>query len=69
VNQPMSSGWRVWFAFETRPGITNTSAQDRSAHWHVLADSCRGSDGKIDAVEFDRWLTCFIEHAHLWGNA
>ncbi len=65
----MSNGWRVWFAFEARPGVTNTSEQDRSEHWKGLAKACRGSDGKIDAVEFDYWLTCFIEHAHLWGQA
>jgi len=63
------NGWRVWFAFEVKPGITITSTQDKSEHWRRLADGCRGSNGKIDADEFDRWLNCFIEHAHLWGEA
>jgi len=63
------NGWRVWFAFESRPGITITSTQDRSGHWRGLAEACRGSNGKINAVEYDYWMTCFIEHAHLWGQA
>jgi hypothetical protein len=65
----MLNGWRVWFAFEVKPGITITSTQDKSEHWRGLANACRKSDGKIDAVEFDHWLTCFVEHAHLWGQA
>jgi hypothetical protein len=63
------TGWRFWFAFEVRPGITKTSTQDRSEHWRCLAEACRGSNGAIDPDEFDRWMTCFIEHAHLWGDA
>ena len=65
----MCSGWRVWLAFEVRPGITITSTQDRSEHWRQLANACRGSDGKIDEVEFDYWINCLVEHAHLWGHA
>lgn len=61
--------WRVWLAFEVRPGITIQSTQDKSEHWRGLAESCRGPDGKIDADAFDGWLACFIEHAHLWGEA
>jgi hypothetical protein len=63
------SGWRVWLAFEVKPGVTGTSVQDRSEHWRGLAEASRGSDGKIDPVEFDRWLTCLLDHAHLWGRA
>lgn len=63
------NGWRVWFAFEVKPGITNTSVQDRSDHWRGLAEACRGSNGKIDPDEYDRWLTCFVDHSHLWGEA
>lgn len=63
------SGWRVWFAFEARPGVTSTSVQDKSDHWRGLAEACRGSDGKIDPVEFDHWMRCLIEHGHLWGYA
>ena len=63
------NGWRVWFAFEVKPGITITSTQDKSEHWRALAHACRGADGAINAVEFDRWLTCFVEHAHLWDEA
>lgn len=63
------SGWRVWLAFEVKPGITITATQDKSEHWRQLAAACRDPSGKIDAAEFDRWLTCFVEHAHLWGEA
>jgi hypothetical protein len=63
------NGWRVWLAFEVKPGITITSTQDKSDHWRGLAEACRGVDGLIDARDFDRWLTCLIEHAHLWGEA
>ena len=63
------TGWRVWFAFEVKPGITNTSTQDRSAHWRGLAEACRRPDGTIDPDEFDHWLTCLVEHMHLWGEA
>jgi hypothetical protein len=65
----MMTGWRVWQAFEVRPGITLLSEQDRSRHWRALVESCRGSDGRIDASEYERWLDCFLEHAHLWGYA
>lgn len=65
----MTGGWRVWLAFEARPGITSVSTQDRSRHWRGLAEACRGSDGKLDVVEFDHWLTLLVEHAHLWGEA
>lgn len=63
------SGWRVWFAFEVKPGVTVTSQQDHSELWGKLAESCRDASGMINAVEYDKWLTCFIEHAHLWGQA
>jgi hypothetical protein len=46
------SDWRVWLAFEVRPGITSTSVQDKSEHWRGLAEARR--------VEFDRWLTCLL---------
>jgi len=61
------AGWRVWFAFEARPGITITSTQDRSDHWRGLVKACRGSDGKLDMNEY--WLDLLVEHAHLWGEA
>lgn len=63
------AGWRVWFAFEVKPGVTNTSVQDRSEHWRGLAEACRGPNGKIDPIEYDRWLTCLVEYAHAWGEA
>lgn len=63
------NGWRVWLAFEVRPGITITSTHDRSKHWKALAEACRGPSGAIDPIEFDRWLTCFVEYAYLWGEA
>lgn len=63
------TGWRVWFAFEIRPGVTRAAADDRSATWRGLADSCRDASGKIDAAEFGRWLDCLVEHGHLWGTA
>ena len=62
------SGWRVWFAFEVRPGVTRTSQQDLREHWRGLAAACRQPDGKLDAAEYDRWLECMVEHAHLWGS-
>ncbi len=64
----MSYGWRVWLAFELRPGIT-ASVVDRSAVWRGLADSCRAADGRIDAAEFTRWMDCIVERVHLWGQA
>jgi hypothetical protein len=63
------SGWRVWFAFEVKPGVTNTSMQDRSDHWRGLAESCRNVDGKIDATEYNHWLEIIVEYSHLWGEA
>lgn len=65
----MTGGWRVWFAFESRPGITMTSTQDRSEHWRALAEACRRPDGVIDAVEFNRWLDVLIDYTHLWATA
>ena len=69
TSTPKLIGWRVWFAFEVRPGITITSTQDNSEHWRGLAEACRKADGKINVEEFDHWLTCLVEHAHLWGQA
>lgn len=63
------NGWRAWLAFEVRPGITILAIQDRSAHWRGLAEACRGPNGQIDPDAFDYWLTCLVEHAHLWGEA
>jgi len=62
-------GWRVWLAFEVRPGITAASTADRSAIWRGLAESCRGVDGKIDSAEFARWLDVLTEHVYLWASA
>jgi hypothetical protein len=61
--------WRVWFAFEVRPGITIGTGRDRSEHWTQLAKACRGADGKIDIVEFNHWLDILMEREHVWGNA
>lgn len=65
----MLTGWRVWFAFEVRPGITTRSTQDLSEHWRGLAEACRDPDGKINGGEFNHWLDCLLEHSHLWGHA
>jgi hypothetical protein len=65
----LAIGWRVWFAFEAKPGITITSTQDHSEHWRQLAEACRGPDGAINTDEFNRWLDVLIGHAHLWGEA
>ncbi len=64
----MSTGWRVWLAFEVRPGITDTG-RDMTALWRSLADSCRRPDGTVDHIEFDRWMNCIVEHTYLWGTA
>ncbi len=58
----------MWLAFEVRPGMTN-SGQDKTALWRSLADACRRSDGTVDHIEFDRWMTCLVEHHYLWGSA
>lgn len=61
--------WRVWFAFEAKPGVPVSNSKNRTHLWGALAESCRGSNGKIDPVEYDCWLQCFIDHEHLWGDA
>jgi hypothetical protein len=63
------SGWRVWLAFEVRPGVTKTSQQDMTDHWRALAESCLNSKGKLDAKEFDRWVELIVEYSHLRGEA
>jgi hypothetical protein len=65
----MSTGWRVWLAFEVRPGITAGALRDDRALWRPLAASCRTPDGKLDATEFDRWLDCLTDRPHAWGHA
>ena len=65
----MSSGWRVWFAFESRPSITMSSSKDLSEHWRGLADVCKNLDGEIDGEEFCRWVSVIVERTHLWGYA
>lgn len=61
--------WRVWLAFEVRPGITVASTADRSEIWRGLAESCRGTDGRIDSSEFARWLDVLTERVNLWASA
>lgn len=65
----MSTGWRYWFAFETRPGVMIASGIDLAKHWRALADSCRGTDGKLDKVEYSSLVEFLVEHSHLWGRA
>jgi len=62
------AGWRVWFAFEARPGITITSTQDRSDHWRGLVKACRGSDGKLSMhVRWKRSTGDYVEsHCGRW---
>lgn len=62
-------GWRVWFAFEERPGVIRGRHQDRRDTWRALAESCRQSDGRIDSCEYMRFLDVMVEHSHLWGEA
>lgn len=64
-----SQGWRVWLAFESKPGVTMTQNLDLRAHWRSLAESCRSADGKVDAQLFDHWFTLIVEHSHFWGYA
>lgn len=59
--------WRVWLAFETRPGITRDSIN--SGHWKALAGACRLPNGKINLAEFEYWRDCFVDNSHLWGQA
>ena len=61
--------WRVWLAFETRPGITITSMQDKTTLWRSLVEACRDSSGRINRDEYMYWMTFLVEHAHLWGEA
>jgi hypothetical protein len=63
------SGWRVWLAFEARPGITLLSTRDTSKLWRALFESCRGHDGKVDVVEFERCLDLMVDYSHAWGAA
>ncbi len=63
------AGWRVWLAFEARPGVSRYSGHDMTDHWRGLYDACRRPDGKVDAIEFDRWMTLMIEHGHARGAA
>lgn len=62
----MMPGWRVWLAFEVRPGVT--SDLDLTEHWRGLCDSCRRADGKVDAIEYDRWMRVLLENRHVWGT-
>jgi len=61
-------GWRVWLAFEVRPGITAAFTADRSI-WRGLVESRRGADGKIDSAEFARWLDVLTDRVYLWASA
>lgn len=50
--------WRVWRAFEGEP------ERDYAPLWRALAESCRDAAGRIDGVEFDRWVQTFLDHDH-----
>lgn len=50
------SGWRVWIAFDRDPPPRNRDA----ALWRALAEACRLPDGKIDALEMDRWIDVLV---------
>jgi len=63
------SGWRVWFAFEERPGVMTGSLLDMERHWRALLVACKKPDGKNDSAEFDKWMTIMVEYSHLWGHA
>lgn len=73
------TGWRVWLAFEVRPGVSRERGRSPE-FWRALAVSCRsdddpltaalrGSSGGIDAAEFERWMSLIVEHGHLWASA
>jgi hypothetical protein len=49
-----ATGWRVWRAFEDEP------ERDDRELWRSLAESCRTPEGRIDGVEFDRWLNLIL---------
>lgn len=63
------AGWRVWFAFEVRPGITKHSTLDLSEHCRGLRALCRKPNGKIDVEEYLRWLDLLMDHSHLLDTA
>lgn len=63
------SGWRVWQAFEVRPGVTTASLRDDGDLFRSLSSTCRKADRKIDAADYGMWLDLLIEHSHLWGQA
>lgn len=63
------TSWRVWFAFEARPGITIASTHEHPGLWEALVEACRRADGSIDCDEYDCWMACLIKHSHLWGAA
>lgn len=67
MGQPVSYGWRAWLAFEARPGITLSST--RETDFRALIESCRGPDGKVDAVECERWVDLVVDYSHAWASA
>lgn len=50
--------WRVWRAFDREP------LRDHSKLWRALAESCRDVNGRIDGVEFDRWVQIILDNDH-----
>lgn len=63
------SGWRVWFAFELRPGMTLVSVKNLTHIWQALAESCLDKDGKLRVKEYEHWVTCILDNCHIWGQA
>lgn len=63
------SGWRYWFAFEARPGITKSSQKDLAAHCRALREDCRRQNGKIDVDEYMRWVDLIVDYSNVWGYA
>jgi len=57
--------WRVWLAFEVKPGITRTHV----SHWRALTEACRGADGMVDRAEREYWAAFLIDNVHMWGEA
>lgn len=58
------SGWRVWFAFESRPGVMVGSGGRSPEYWYALLDVCRKADGSLDHAEYMRWMELVIETGH-----
>lgn len=59
--------WRVWLAFEVRPGVSAWSLRDDTDLYRALRGACRRPNGKLDVQEYERWLDWFFDNAHLWA--